>query len=336
MDSDSTLASSGSLFSRLLNWQRPLWLTALLGLALIACPIIASALDGTLVALWREGTWRVALQAPLIIFYIFLVGPILEQRAGSVVDAYRPLVPLDDHSFHRLVTEASRVNPVGEMIAFVVSVGLGALAQDWAFEEGALWLGLCVSVLGCLMLGLLGVIIYSAVLGTRLTRALHAQPLRVDLFDPRPFRSVGRQSLTIALAFIGGVALSTLLTLGRLDFTAWQNWAIYLVLTLVPVALFFFSMGDAHRVLAAEKDREMERVDRLIQDAGRSLVERLEAGDDVDALAASLNGLAVYETQLRTAGTWPYDTAMLRTLFVSMIAPAGIAVLRVAVDRLWD
>ena len=135
MDSDSTMASSGSLFSRLLAWQRPPWLTAVLGLALIACPIIASALDGTLADLWREGTWRVALQAPLIILYIFLVAPILEQRAGSVVEAYRPLVHLDDRSFHRLVDEASRVNPVGEAIAFVVSVGLGALAQDWAFEE---------------------------------------------------------------------------------------------------------------------------------------------------------------------------------------------------------
>ena len=35
--------------------------------------------------------------------------------------------------------------------------------------------------------------------------------------------------------------------------------------------------------------------------------------------------LAAYEARVRAARTWPYNTAMLRTLFVSFVFPAGAA-----------
>ena len=42
-------------------------------------------------------------------------------------------------------------------------------------------------------------------------------------------------------------------------------------------------------------------------------------------LGAEINALVAYETRLQAASTWPYDTAMLRTLFFSVIFPAVAA-----------
>ena len=292
----SCMRRSGSLFSTLPGRRRPAWLTA------------------------------------AIIIYILLVSPLLERRAADVISAYRPLLSLDDVSYDLLVSEASRISPTGEVLAFAAGAVLGALGQDWAMDDGFVWLEAYLAVSIAVMLGLLGWTIYAAVASTRLTRALHSQPLSVDIFDPQPFRTVGRQSLSIALVFIGGLALSTLLTLGRLDFLAWQNWLIYLVLTLVPLVLFFLNMRHTHRVLAAEKRRELQKVERHIIQAGRALVQRMDAGASTETLAAEISGLAAYQDRLRSTGTWPYDTAMLRTLVFSMIAPACMAVAKVVVQ----
>ena len=331
----SGLRPSGSLFSTLLGRRRPAWLTAAISVLLALIPVGAAWMDGNVAALLRDGTWRVALQAPAIIVYILIVSPLLERSADDVIAAYRPLLSLDDESYDLLVSEASRVTPTGEVLAFAAGIVLGALGQDWQMNEGSRWLGWYLAASIAIMLGFLGWTIYAAVASARLTRALHSQPLSVDIFDQQPFRTVGRQSLSIALVFIGGLALSTLLTLGRLDFLAWQNWIIYAVLTLVPLVLFFLNMRHTHRVLATEKRRELRKVEQHIIQASRALVQQMDAGANTGTLAADISGLATYADRLRATGTWPYDTAMLRTLFFSMIAPACMAVAKVAIQYLW-
>jgi hypothetical protein len=84
-------------------------------------------------------------------------------------------------------------------------------------------------------------------------------------------------------------------------------------------------MRDTHRVLATEKKRELDAVQAHILTACRALVQRLEAGEDTGRLGAEINGLAAYEKRVQAARTWPYNTTMLRTLFVSVVIPAGAA-----------
>jgi hypothetical protein len=310
-------------------------LTAAIGVVLILLPVGAAWLDGGVAELLRSGTWRVALQAPAVILYILLVSPVLERRSSEVIAAYRPLMDMNDVSYDQLVGKASRINPIGEVLAFAAGVVLSSLWQDWMMDEGFVWLGWYLALSTTIMLGILGWTIFAAATSSRLTRALHSRPLRVDIFDQGPFRTVGRQSLSIALVFIGGLALSTLLTLGWLDFSAWQNWLIYLVLTLVPLVLFFLNMRHTHRVLAAEKRRELQKVEEHIIRASRDLVGQMDAMASTGTLAADIGGLTAYAERLRATATWPYNTAMLRTLFFSMIAPACMAIAKVIIQYVW-
>jgi hypothetical protein len=104
------------------------------------------------------------------------------------------------------------------------------------------------------------------------------------------------------------------------------------LLMLVPVVVFFLNMRPTHRVLAAEKKRELAVVQRNILLACRALMARIDAQEGTGTLGAEINALVVYEERLRAASTWPYDTAMLRTLFFSVIVPGIAALVRVIAE----
>jgi hypothetical protein len=337
MSTDTVQRSDPSLFARLVGRQRPGWITLVIGILLVLLPIGAAQLDGALGDLFSQSEWRFLFLPSVVILYILIVAPILRGRENDVIEAFRSLVLLDEESFHRVVDEASRINPIGEGIAFgagtVLGLWIGRIAT--ADSEG-FWLNLYIPVFLGLMFGLLGWTIYIAVAGTRLTAALHRQPLRIDIFDPDAFKPVGRQSLVGALAFVGGILLGMIFGLGPTNILEWQNWVLIAILALVPVLVFFLTMRDTHRVLAAQKDKELSIVQRNIRDAGRTMMERIEAGEEVGALSAKLSALIAYEDRLQAARTWPYDTAMLRTLVVSVLVPGGAALVRAAAVLMGD
>lgn len=332
---DVDAKSGGSLFARLLSRQRPLWVTIGIALLLVLIPVGAAFLDGTLGDLWAGGLWRHIMLPSAVILYILIVAPHMARMDVEVIEALRPLVLIDGERFDRLVTNASRLNPVVEVIVFLAGAVCGLwFSQMWFSDEDVLWLKLCITGLAGLMFGLLVWTIYAAVAGTRLTSKLHRQPLRVDIFDAEAFRPVGRQSLIIALVFVGGILLSMVFSLGPENVLDWRNWLLYFLMALVPVSVFFLNMRDTHRVLVTEKKRELTAVQSHIVRACRALAARVEEEKDTGSLAAEINALVAYEARLQAASTWPYDTAMLRTLFFSVIIPGGAALVRAGFDFL--
>ena len=326
MDKDTAAQHASSLPSRLIGRPRSIWVTVGIGLVLFLFPLAVAYLSGVLDELLRSGHLRQLLLPSAILTYILIVSPIMERMQHGVLDALRPMVLIDDEGFDRLVAEASRISPVGEAVAFGAGAAFGLWLGVISFtDEGLFWLGLCYTLLSGLMLGTLVWIIYAAIAGTRLTRELLRQPLQVDIFDIEPFEPMGRHSLTSSLVILGGVVLGIIFGLAPDTLYDWRNWILYGILALVSVLIFFLSMRDTHRVLATEKKRELDAVQAHILTACRALVQRLDAGEDTGRLGAEINGLVAYEKRVQAARTWPYNTTMLRTLFVSVVIPAGAA-----------
>ena len=101
-----------------------------------------------------------------------------------------------------------------------------------------------------------------------------------------------------------------------------------------PLESRFLNTRDTHRVLSEERGRELEAVQKKMLMACRSLMERLETGERTGTLGPEINALVAYESRLRAARTWPYDTAMLRTLFLSVVVPGGAAAARLLPELL--
>jgi glucan phosphoethanolaminetransferase (alkaline phosphatase superfamily) len=146
-------------------------------------------------------------------------------------------------------------------------------------------------------------------------------PLNIDLSNQAPLEAVGRQSLLLALVFVGGITISILFSMRKESLLSLEVWASYLVLILVTVLIFFLSMYPTHRVLAQVKKKELELVRKQIQKTFREILRRVEENQPIDELPTQINTLTLYEQRIQASRSWPYNTAQLRTLFVSVIVP---------------
>ncbi|MEA3334301.1 MAG: hypothetical protein U9R25_00210 [Chloroflexota bacterium] len=152
--------------------------------------------------------------------------------------------------------------------------------------------------------------------------------MKIDIFDLSPFEPIARYSLVMALAFVGGSIISVLFSnplAGGVDLRA---LAVYAVLAVVAVLVFFLGMRDTHRVLAKTKKEELKTVDRKIIGLFRSLPAGEEGAQnrDFEAAATELNLWSAYEKRLKGARTWPYNTGMMRALLLSVCLPAATSI----------
>ncbi len=150
--------------------------------------------------------------------------------------------------------------------------------------------------------------------------------------DDLHFEAVGRQSLLLALVFIGGITLSLLFIYQEAIITSPEFWVTNILFVLFTVLIFFPSMRPTHSLLAAERKRELQPIQARINKTCRDLVLRLDQHQESGQLPLEINALVAYEQRLLAARTWPYNVTMLRTLFFSVFIPLGSILARLAVD----
>lgn len=314
---------STSLFSKVIS--RPLHprLTLGVGLLLLFLPFAAALLERSLPELIESGRWRVVLAPATVILYILAVAPRMDVMDTRVLQSLRRVTLVDDRTFDALVAESASLRPRNELLAAAVGAGLG-LALVVAQPGSTFSLPMaCWALTTILMYGVLGWTVYASIASTRLTAAILRQPLNINPLDTSAFEAIGRQSLLLALIFVGGITLSLLLSVQETEVVREPAfWLSIVPLALVPVIIFFLTMRPTHHVLYAAKDRELKAVRARIEQAGQELMERLARQEDAVPLAHVTSALLAYEHRLVDARTWPYNTAMLRTLFLSVLVPA--------------
>jgi hypothetical protein len=70
----------------------------------------------------------------------------------------------------------------------------------------------------------------------------------------------------------------------------------------------------------------------MIRQECSAMVRQLESGGELSGAERRITALAAYESRLQQARTWPYNTAMLRTVFVSVLIPGGTIIRRVVAE----
>jgi hypothetical protein len=323
-----------SLFEKWIARSRHPGLRIGIGLAVLAAFPIAAALDGVLAGFFTQGVWRTWLPAAVIVYILALAGP-LSAMESRVILAFRPVLLLPEAETDRLLRSAAVIRPAYEALAVAAGLAVGFAAVEEGAGGPGSWLDWTSQAALPLMYGLLAWVIYGSFAESRLMNVLLRQPLRVDPLDTTPFEPIGRRSLVLALAFIGGSTLSLLFVgtqPGGLRSPA--VWAIYGVLALVTVAIFFLNMRPTHRLLAQARKAELRGVQAQIAAACRALSQCLAGGQATGTLPADLNALAIYEARLKESRSWPYNTAMLRTLVLSVLVPVVPVAGRYVLDAL--
>ena len=325
-----------SLFDRTISRRRSSWTLVWIALIFVGFAVVTFTLDGESESLTTPGFWRTALTSPAIIIYVLAVAPSLQRMGPEVIRAFRPVVQLDDESFARLVWESSYVSPRGEILSLAIGALAGAILTNTGstWSAGLSWTRLYWIVTDAVLLGLLAWVVYVSIVGTRQTVALHQQPLNIDLFDLSPFIPIGRQSLILALVFIGGILISLLLGVQPESLRVPQFWVTYTVMALIPVLIFFLNMRPTHHVLSEEKKKRQGSLERRFRTVFHQLEQQENQPDS--RLAEEINVLSIYEQHLNAARTWPYNTSQLRTLAITVLVPLLTLLVRLLLNRIFQ
>jgi hypothetical protein len=326
------LGAEPTHFERLIRHvqQMALWQKVWLALVLLGLPVGLAYLEGVRTLLLNWGTWRAAYFPTAAFLYIVAVAPWIWRAEKAVVEGLRPLlrVELDrqDAFTHKRWWRSS----LGEWGAFGVGFLGGLLLvlsppqpdlRYWAMRYWALTV--------FIMYGTLVWLIYAALGSARWTALLHRMVLHEDPFDLTPFEPVGRQGLILALLFVGAITLSLFFLYTPTLFFDWPSIVIYSILVLATVLIFFTVMWPAHRILLRVKEQKVAGVQRLIGQTFHKLETLAAEGADTQPVATELQAWLTLEQRLKQTRTWPHDTEMVRTLFLSVLTPLFVAIARV-------
>jgi len=320
-----------------LSWRQA---AVVVGLALTLLAVGAAYLGGLLSGPFNGELWRHGLTAPALIAYILLVQPLLRRLRDGAIEAFRPLVLLDDDDFCRSLAKAPLFSRRREWLAMGIGVAGGLLlSQPWDYSGpfwawGSVWLALYGLLSGVLLYGLLGWFIYHALSSTRLFSELRRHTVEINVFDLGFLEPIGRWSLGIALAFIGGDTLSLL-------FLSWptidiETMVIYIPLILAPVLVFFLNMRSTHDIIVEAKGRDLRMVRERLAAGSQMLRNRAEKGqvEEMEALLDSFTAWVTYENRVEEVPEWPYTESIMRRLVVSMLLPLGVIVVQALVFEL--
>jgi hypothetical protein len=98
---------------------------------------------------------------------------------------------------------------------------------------------------------------------------------------------------------------------------------------LVTVSIFITVMWPAHRILQRVKGQKLADVQRLIGQTFGKLEKLAANGADTQSVATEVQAWLTLEQRIKQTRTWPHDTEMLRTLFLSVLTPLFVASVRV-------
>jgi hypothetical protein len=308
------------------------WFTAALTMALLVLFILAAVLDGATGRFSQWEFWREFMAGPVIIVYIFLIFPYMRRLGEKATEAFRQLL-FHEEDIHD--SEKSIPDRRWEWATFSAGAIFWILIVrpwDWEWGTDGPWLYLYILISASLLFGLLGWLIYYAIVESRYLNRLSRQELKLDIFETSALIPVARASLGTTFAFIGGISLSLIFqTVDSL--LSWQNITIYAVLVLATLLIFFFSIWNTHRTMTMTKHNELILVQTRLEEAIRRLRESTvyETADDISGLHAAVAAWGTYENRVREAREWPFNALILRRLAASVLVPGIVYLIKVLV-----
>lgn len=304
----------------------PWWSVAFgVPMTLAGLGVLAVGVDPT-IDLDEFSDWRGGLMSPAILMLVLFAEPAMRMLRDSAVVALRRTTDLSTPEYQDwLDRSAPRCTSRGQLIAFGLgAVGTLLLLGAWTTLADGEW----ASIYGVFSLTLLDAtlawLIYSAYINTKLFAAILARLARPDPMRPDMFYPVGRWSLSFSTFLVLAVGVSVVF-LPTSSLISYETGAIYSVLILAAIAVFFLGSSSAHRAMSGAKQEQID----LARDHATTAIQRLRAGDASESIAASATAWIAYERRIVEAPSWPFNTAMLRRLAISIAVPGAAVLARV-------
>lgn len=304
----------------------PWWSVAFgVPMTLAGIGVLAVGVDPT-IDLDEFADWRGGLLSPAILMLTLFAEPAIRMLRDSGVVALRKTTGLSTPEYQDWIDKsAPNCTWRSQMIAF----GLGALATllllgAWSTIADGEW----ANIYGLFSLTFLDAtlawLIYTAYVNTKLFAAISTRLSRPDPMRPAMFYPVGRWNLSFSTFLVLAVGVSVVF-LPTSSLVSYETGVVFSVLILAAIAVFFLGSSSAHRAMAGAKQEQID----LARDHAMTAMQRLQVDDANESVAASVTAWIAYERRIAEAPSWPFDTAMLRRLAISIAVPGAAVLARV-------
>jgi hypothetical protein len=260
----------------------------------------------------------------------------LGSREQAVL-AFKPLLSLEDDAFNKVAENISKLSRRGEWAAIFLGISvLGVvLFQPWTLDwaSGPFWLTVYYVITTTIGMGLMGWLIYDALVGIVRISRLSRRDLKLDILDTETLAPVAAWSLSISLVFVGIIILAVISEVATtakivLDATSIIGYGFLICTTLL---IFFLSMWTAHRALSEAKKSKLVTIGRHMSAISTEMDECM-VGDQfsgTEKLSSNITALAIYKREVQEAPTWPFNAGIIRRLLLSMLAPGLVYLVKI-------
>jgi hypothetical protein len=307
-----------------LNWYTA---TVVFALLLIFGLLLTALTEKTPINELGWDYWRVGLQGPAIIIYILIIYPILNRMGDNAIESIIPLLDIDKKEFDELQSKYYSPKRLGEWISLSAgAIFILVLSQPWKgnFEFNTLFL----FIIEIIMFSLLALLIYYGFNNTRYITQINKN-LKLDIFNVESLAPIARWSLSVSLAFIGGIMISIIFQNAD-NLMQWQVIIIYVILVASTVVIFFVSLWSTHMAIVNVKRRELAVIEVRFAEACHKLTQKatdnINESDSVLHLEVTAWGL--YERRIRETREWPYNAGIIGRLLLSILSPGIVYLIK--------
>ena len=184
-----------------------LWFVIIITAALLIFLTLTTILDDSPADLGKLSFWRLNIDEILLIAYIPIIYPFMMRLRERAIQAFKPLISLDEVSFERLATDIIKPIRRWELVAILVGIAFTiGIGQPWTlgWGSGESWLSTYMVISSVILWGMLGWLIYDTFFGIVRIARLSGRDLKLDILDTEMLVPIARWSLGISLVFIGG------------------------------------------------------------------------------------------------------------------------------------
>jgi hypothetical protein len=247
----------------------------------------------------------------------------------NAVESIIPLVDMRQEELAELDTKYRSPDRLWECISLSIGVLIVlTLSQPWRGAIGPENIFLFITEI--IMFGLLGLLIYYGFRNARYITLINKR-LKLDLFNIDALTPIARWSLSVSLAFIGGIFISIIFQ--NIDnLKQWLVVLIYIILVISTVAMFFIALWSTHMTIVNIKKRELALVQDKSTQACRKMMqhvyENISINDDNSPLYNEVAAWTLYERRIRETKEWPYNAGIIRPLIISIVSSCLIYIVK--------
>lgn len=334
-----------SWIDSLMDWIEglpgPHWLFYLVMLALVV--VLNNGLH------WLDGTLPFGVFHPvrttdsLFPIYFLVLMHYLNQIAARALDAFRPLLDIEEAQTARLRYELTTIPAWVGLVTGIAALILGPLLV--AADAPSLGLGPSSPIVMVLFEVALAVasvafffaFIYHMIHQLWLVNRIHRSTTRINLYQPAPIYAFS--TLTVRTG-IGLVFFSYYIVI-QSDPTQSSSsplnigLGVIILLLLLSAASFILPLNNMHRLLVAEKGRLIGEANRRLEAALTSLYAGVDTQnlEDMDGLNKAISSLIAARDVLAKISTWPWETNTSRAFATAVLLPIILWLLTRVLDR---